>query len=82
MGQKNEDGSVQFPEQLTPSSEHIDRTGVYLLENGFDIFIWMGRGSDPTFCDLIFGQPFDNLNSGKASFFFSISISIDIYLME
>ncbi|KAJ1561839.1 COPII subunit [Cladochytrium tenue] len=50
------------------SSEKLDRAGLYLLENGMDIFIWVARGLQPQLCQMIFDRPsYESIVSGKAT---------------
>jgi protein transport protein SEC24 len=62
-----------FPELLTASSEHFEREGVYLLENGLDLFVWVGRNVALDFLQKVFNVPsYDALMSGKVSFFWEV----------
>ncbi|KAJ3238647.1 COPII subunit [Chytriomyces hyalinus] len=59
-------GRVIFPPVLNLSSEKLERHGLYLLENGSDIFFWVGRGIAPELCQLVFGVPsYDGIVFGK-----------------
>jgi protein transport protein SEC24 len=67
---------VIFPPQLTASSEHIERHGIYLLENGMDMFIWVGKSVTPEMCLLFFGESsYESLRAGKV--FFNVFTCID-----
>lgn len=60
-------GNLVFPEILNLSSEKLERTGVYLLENGMEIFIWIGRNTPTETCSALFGvESPSQINSGKA----------------
>ncbi|KAJ3103950.1 COPII subunit [Physocladia obscura] len=55
-----------FPPRLNLSSEKLERHGLYLLDNGVDIFLWVGRFISPELCSLIFGVPtYENIIPGK-----------------
>ena len=61
-----EGGDVVFPEQLTGSSEHFQREGAYLLDNGLDLFLWLGKNVSLEFCQAVLGQHgYQNMISGK-----------------
>ncbi|KAI9193751.1 uncharacterized protein BJ171DRAFT_429315, partial [Polychytrium aggregatum] len=65
-GLPDEVGRIQFPPVLNLSSEKLERHGVYLLENGLDIFIWVGRAVSPELCQLLFGKAsYESLPNGK-----------------
>jgi protein transport protein SEC24 len=53
---------------LTASSEHIEQGGIYLLDNGLEIFIWVGKQADRELCISLFNTPYENLISGKVFF--------------
>jgi len=40
---------------------------VYVLDNGFDIFIWVGANVHPELCNLIFAAPYVQIETGKTS---------------
>ena len=64
-----EDGKIKFPIQMNLSSEKLDRQGLYLLENGLEMFLWVGKSLDPTLCQMIFGRPLpEAIVPGKVSF--------------
>jgi protein transport protein SEC24 len=46
-------------------SDRIERGGMYLLDNGHDMFIWIGKGADPRAVVDLFDMSYDDLNSGK-----------------
>ncbi|KAJ3254099.1 COPII subunit [Chytriomyces hyalinus] len=59
-------GRVIFPPVLNLSSEKLERHGLYLLENGSDIFFWVGRGIAPELCQFVFGvASYDAIVFGK-----------------
>lgn len=46
-------------------SEHIERHGLYILDDGQDIYIWVGAQIHPELCQLIFGCAPAQLNVGQ-----------------
>ncbi|KAJ3222906.1 COPII subunit [Clydaea vesicula] len=65
VGLPGEDGSIVFPPLLNLSSEKLERVGIYLLDTGFEIFLWVGKGVFPEQCNLLFGRNYEALPSGK-----------------
>jgi protein transport protein SEC24 len=64
-GTMGENGVI-MPIPLNLSSEKLERRGCYLLEDGQNIFIWVGREIDPRLCADLFGlQSYDALKGGK-----------------
>ncbi|KAJ3127695.1 COPII subunit [Nowakowskiella sp. JEL0407] len=58
---------LQLPIQLNLSSEKLERNGLYLLSNGLDIYIWVGRGIDPQLCLQVFGRDYESIVIGKTT---------------
>jgi len=50
-------GAVTLPPTLNLSSEKLDRSGVFLLEDGQTIYLWVGKTSSSEFIQQIFGVP-------------------------
>ena len=48
-------GEPSIPDFLPLSAEHLDSTGVYLLENGYDIFLYVGRDVAPAAVEQLLG---------------------------
>eukprot|EP01135_Chromosphaera_perkinsii_P009393 Nk52_evm69s1737 gene=Nk52_evmTU69s1737 len=44
-----------LPAMIRGSYERLEDNGVYLVENGNCIFIWIGRGVEPTWLEKVFG---------------------------
>lgn len=58
--------NVVFPQPLNLTLERLEMHGCYLLENGQDIFIWVGRGVVPQLCVDLFGvNSYEALRGGK-----------------
>jgi len=54
--QEDEDGVViHVPTRLQLSAEHITLSGVYLLDKGDILYLYLGKLTPPTFCEQIFG---------------------------
>lgn len=47
--------NIRLPAILNLSHERLDTEGVFLLENGHDMFLWIGRGVSPTLLTSLFG---------------------------
>ena len=51
----NEHGQITLPELLNLTSESMTQDGVYLLEDGESIYIWIGRAVETNFLQAVFG---------------------------
>ncbi|CAG8693979.1 3149_t:CDS:10, partial [Racocetra fulgida] len=61
------DGII-MPPSLNLSSEKLERHGAYLLEDGQNIFIWLGRQVVPQLCmDLLNVRSYEEVHSGKVT---------------
>ena len=59
----NEHGQIQLPEMLNLTSESMTQDGVYLLEDGESMYVWIGRAVDSNFLQAVFGVgSFDQLD--------------------
>ncbi|KAL3875828.1 hypothetical protein ACJMK2_033741 [Sinanodonta woodiana] len=47
--------SVEFPAAIRCSSERLQDDGVYILENGISMFMWIGHNVDPAWVKEVFG---------------------------
>jgi len=66
-GMVGEEG-VLMPPALPLSSERLERHGLYLIEDGQTIFLWVGRDAVPQLIMDVFDLPaYDALRSGKVS---------------
>ncbi|XP_057966867.1 protein transport protein SEC24 C [Malania oleifera] len=54
LNSKEGDGSL-IPTTIPLSSEHVNDTGIYLLENGEDGLIYVGNSADPIVLQQLFG---------------------------
>ncbi|KAI8854513.1 hypothetical protein BC829DRAFT_424511 [Chytridium lagenaria] len=57
VGLPDENDKIVLPPLLNLSSEKLERNGLYLLDNGAEIFIWVGRNVAPELCQMIFDKP-------------------------
>jgi len=56
-GIPDEDGVVTLPEMLNLTSESMTQDGVFLLEDGETLNVWIGSVVDPGFLQAVFGVP-------------------------
>merc|ERR1712232_143717 len=47
VGMPDENGAITLPDMLNLTSESMMQDGVYLLENGFEMDMWIGASVDP-----------------------------------
>uniref|UniRef100_A0A7S4UIX6 Uncharacterized protein n=1 Tax=Alexandrium monilatum TaxID=311494 RepID=A0A7S4UIX6_9DINO len=67
-GVPDEHGSVTLPEMLNLTSESMTQDGVYLLEDGDTMYVWIGRAVDTAFVQAVFGaSSFDQLDGNAAA---------------
>jgi protein transport protein SEC24 len=60
---------VILPLSLPPTSERLERHGLYLIEDGQTMFLWVGRDAVPQLIMDVFDLPnYDTLRSGKVRF--------------
>ena len=65
------------------SSEKLQRDGLFLLENGFDMFLWVGVSISPEACKMLFDRPnFEAIPSGKVRSFFNSSMRVLQYELK
>lgn len=48
---------VRLPSILNLSYERLHSSGVFLMENGHDMFMWIGRQANPAVISTLFGLP-------------------------
>eukprot|EP00981_Chlorochromonas_danica_P001118 scaffold247_cov172-Ochromonas_danica.AAC.33 len=48
---------VRLPQLVNLSYERLSSGGIVLLENGYDMFMWIGRGVNPAILSTLFGLP-------------------------
>jgi protein transport protein SEC24 len=55
-GVADEHGHVKLPDLLNLTKDIMTQDGIYLLEDGDVILIWIGRAADPGFLGAVFGN--------------------------
>ena len=59
-----------MPPPLPPTSERLERHGLFLIEDGQTIFLWIGRDAVPQLVMDVFDLPsYDQLRGGKVNKF-------------
>ena len=51
-GLVSQDGEVVMPPMVRLSSESLEAEGVYLLETGYMMLLWIGKNAHPQVCDI------------------------------
>ena len=46
---------IELPEVRNLTVDRLTSNGIYLLDNGVDMFLWVGRSSDPSILNSLFG---------------------------
>lgn len=71
-----------MPALLPPSSEYLERHGLYLIEDGQTIFLWVGRDAVPQLVLDVFDLPsYGDLRGGKVCRFRSTSRLTHLYYL-
>jgi protein transport protein SEC24 len=61
------ENGVILPQALPLTSERLERHGLFLIEDGQTIFLWVGRDAVPQLVQDVFDLPsYDVLRGGKA----------------
>ncbi|KAI8354974.1 putative ER to Golgi transport-related protein [Mortierella sp. GBAus27b] len=59
---------IELPTALNLSSERLSRAGLFMLEDGQNIFLWIGRDVVPQLCMDLFGVPnYESIRGGKTT---------------
>ena len=59
---------ILLPKVLNLSVDRLSSDGIYLLDNGVDMFMWVGREADQNIVNSLFGVPsLDNVDPGQVS---------------
>ena len=60
------DNGVILPPPLPLTSERLERHGLFLIEDGQTIFLWVGRDAVPQLVQDVFNLPsYEQLRGGK-----------------
>jgi protein transport protein SEC24 len=46
---------IELPRLLNLTVDRLSSNGIFLLDNGVDMFLWVGRSSDPAILNSLFG---------------------------
>jgi protein transport protein SEC24 len=66
---------VILPTPLPLTSERLERHGLYLIEDGQTIFLWIGRDAVPQLVMDVFNLPnYEVLRGGKVSILLSCEL--------
>ncbi|KAF8935839.1 COPII subunit [Haplosporangium gracile] len=62
------DQGIEMPQAMNLSSERLSRSGLFMLEDGQNIFLWIGRDAVPQLCMDLFGVPdYQSIRGGKTT---------------
>ena len=68
-------GRILLPKVLSLTVDHLSSNGVYLLDNGVDFFVWVGRSADQNTVNSLFGVPsLENVDPTQVCFYFAILV--------
>jgi protein transport protein SEC24 len=71
-----------MPPPLPPTSERLERHGLFLIEDGQTIFLWIGRDAVPQLVMDVFDLPsYDVLRGGKVGLQFPTPCRNLIHMM-
>ena len=60
------DDGVLLPPALNLTSERLDRHGLHLIEDGQNMFLWLGRAAVPALVNDAFGRnSYEEVQIGK-----------------
>lgn len=60
------DNGIILPPPLALTSERLERHGLFLIEDGQTIFLWVGRDAVPQLVQDVFNIPsYEQLRGGK-----------------
>jgi len=73
---------VILPPALPLTSERLERHGLFLIEDGQTIFLWVGRDAVPQLVQDVFDlSNYESLRGGKVRFVFGIDFCVvDLFL--
>lgn len=65
------DHGIEMPQAMNLSSERLSRSGLFMLEDGQNIFLWIGRDAVPQLCMDLFGvSGYQSIRGGKVNHIF------------
>ena len=53
--------NTRLPAILNLSHERLTTDGLFLMENGYDLFLWVGRGVNPGLLSALLGKSYDRV---------------------
>lgn len=56
-GLPDEDGSIVLPDAVNATASVFEKYGLFLIDNGVELFLWMGGDAVPQLVEDVFGQP-------------------------
>lgn len=57
---------IEMPMTMNLSAERLERSGLFMLEDSQNIFLWLGREAVPQMCMDLFGVPnYESVRGGK-----------------
>ena len=61
--------NILLPTSVNLSVERLTSNGIFLLDNGVDMYVWVGRSSDPASTGALFGvSSLENADASQVSF--------------
>ncbi len=57
MGLLGPDEQIVLPPTLNLSSERLEKNGIFLVEDGQQIYMWVGKQTNPDQLSQLFGVP-------------------------
>ena len=67
-GLPGQDDKIKLPSPMNLSSEKLERHGFYLLDDGVNIYLWVGQASPPSLASAVFDVPsYEALEAGTIS---------------
>ena len=61
--------NILLPSSVNLSVERLTSNGIFLLDNGVDMYVWVGRSSDPASTGALFGvSSLENADASQVSF--------------
>lgn len=75
----SEQGQLVLPPALPLTSEKFERHGLYLIEDGQTVFLWVGRDAVPQLVMDVFGlEGYNELRGGKVCYFLPSRLSFPL----
>jgi protein transport protein SEC24 len=63
-------GRILLPQVLPLTIDSLSSDGIYLLHNGIDVFVWVGRSADQNSVNSLCGVPsLENVDTARVSYF-------------